>query len=339
MNIIRKITIRSILLATLLPVAVMAQADAVAHPPVALDSVAHVVARDSVAVGGNEEDTVESGRFFWIPDSLADDVLMLLDGRHRVVRDESKLDLEEKVSFRGDTINMILRDHNPKILRRYNRGLFNYLYIPKGQWMAGLTASYGEFSTDNLEMFDLLSDFSFKGSMFSVKPYISYFIGNNMSVGLRFNYTNGHANLDSFALDIDEDMSFNIGDVGYRAETYEAAVFFTQYIGLSRRGRFGIFNEVALAFSSGNSDFNRPYEGEMRTTHTTNMKASLNFSPGVCIFVMKNVSFNLSFGVFGFYLKNERQTVNGERLGNRFTSGANFRFNIFNINFGLGFHF
>ena len=53
---------------------------------------------------------------------------------------------------------------------------------------------------------------------------------------------------------------------------------------------------------------------------------------------MKNVSFNVSFGVFGFYLRNEKQTVNGEPLGNRFTSGANFKFNIFNINFGIGVH-
>ena len=68
------------------------------------------------------------------------------------------------------------------------------------------------------------------------------------------------------------------------------------------------------------------------------MNAGLNFSPGVSVFIMKNVSFNLSFGVFGFYLKNERQTENGVETGNRTTSGANFRFNLFNINFGIAVH-
>lgn len=53
---------------------------------------------------------------------------------------------------------------------------------------------------------------------------------------------------------------------------------------------------------------------------------------------MKNVSFNVSFGVVGFYLRNERQWINDEPAGNRFSSGANFRFNLFNINFGLGVH-
>jgi hypothetical protein len=68
------------------------------------------------------------------------------------------------------------------------------------------------------------------------------------------------------------------------------------------------------------------------------MEAKLSFSPGVTVFMMKNVSFNVSFGVFGFYLRNEKQQVDGEERGNRFTSGANFKINIFNINFGLGIH-
>ena len=139
-------------------------------------------------------------------------------------------------------------------------------------------------------------------------------------------------------MDIDEDMNFNLHDIMYRNESYTAAVLFRQYIGIARRGRFGVFNEVELAFSSGNSDFQRPYAGELRTTHTTYMKAGLNFSPGVSVFMMKNVAFNLSFGVFGFYLKNERQMENGIEIGNRTTSGANFRFNLFNINFGIAVH-
>ena len=109
-------------------------------------------------------------------------------------------------------------------------------------------------------------------------------------------------------------------------------------MGLTRKGRFGVYNEVELAFSSGNSDFDRPFNGEMRRTHTTNMEARLTFSPGVCVFIMENVSFNLSFGVFGFYLRNEKQTENGISSGNRFTSGANFRINLFNLAFGIGIH-
>lgn len=275
------------------------------------------------------------GKYIYIPDSLENDVLRLLMGHSRVVDDEMNPDLSSKTLWKGDTVPMILKSRN---LGRFDRGLFNHLFIPKGQWAFGLTASYGEFTTDDLGIMDLLSDIDIRAHAFSIKPSVSYFIRNNVSLGLRLGYTSMKGNIDSFNVDIMEDMSFNLHDIMYRNESYTAAVTLQQYVGLARKGRFGIFNEAELAFSSGNSDFQRPFSGDLRTTHTTYMEAALNFSPGVCVFIMDNVSFNVSFGVFGFYLKNEKQTENGESLGNRVTSGANFRFNIFNINFGIGIH-
>ena len=274
----------------------------------------------------------DGGKYLWVPDSMMSDVKTFLLGHSKLVDDESSIDHNEKVLFRGDTIPMVLRDRN---LGRYNRGLFNYLYLPKGILQLGITASYGEFSTEDLEMFDLISDTDFQGKMFSIRPYFSYFIRNNMSVGLRLGYTYGRANVDSFKVDIDDDMNFDLHDIMYRSESYTAAFTFNQYFGISRRGRFAITNEVELAFSGGNSDFIRPFNNEMKQTHTTTMQAALNFSPGLSVFIIEPLTFNISFGVFGFSLKNEKQTVDGEKMGSRFTSGANFRFNIFNINFGV----
>lgn len=287
---------------------------------------AAVTAPDSLAA---------EGKMMWIPDSLAGDVETLLKGHSRVVDDPMRLDPNEKVLWRGDTIPMILRSRN---LGRYDRGLSNFLFIPKGTWKVGLTVSYGEFSTSDLRMMDLIGDVDLGLNTFNIKPYISYFIRNNLAVGVRMGYTRTRGSIDSFKVDIDEDMNFNLHDIGYRAESYGAAVMLQQYMGLTRRGRFGVYNEAELSFSSGNSDFDRPYNGVLRRTHTTNMEARLTYSPGVCVFIMENVSFNVSFGVFGFYLRNEKQLVDGEPMGNRFSSGANFRINLFNLAFGLGIH-
>ena len=102
--------------------------------------------------------------------------------------------------------------------------------------------------------------------------------------------------------------------------------------------RFGVFNEIDLSFGSGSSRFKRRFNNEMRDTQTFSTEASLNFSPGVCVFIMDNVSFNVSFGVFGLKMKRERQLTDGVEEGTRFTSGANFKFNIFNISFGMAVH-
>lgn len=274
-------------------------------------------------------------RVLWVPDSIADDVIGVLDGKSKIVRDNSVIDPDERVILGNDTLPLFIRQRN---LGRFDRGLFNYLFIPKGVWQAGATVSYGQFSSEDLQLLDLLTDFDFTGHTFSIKPYVSYFIKSNLSLGMRLGYSNSHASLGSFNLDIDDDLGFSISDLGYSAESYTAAVMMRNYVGLGRAGRFSIFNEVELAFSSGNTSFRRPKGESLSETHSTYMQAALNFSPGVCVMVMKNVSFNLSFGVFGFNLKSEKQAVDGVANGTRVTSGANFRFNIFNINFGLGVH-
>lgn len=289
---------------------------------------AAAASRDSVPVPEN----VPDGKYIFIPDSLQDDVLRLLDGHSKVVDDMNRLDTEELTVHKGDTVPMVLKSIN---LGRYDRGLSNFLYIPKGVWAIGLTASYGELGTEDLEIFDMLSDVNIGAHAFSIKPYVQYFIRNNLAVGLKFGYYNARGNVDSFKVDISDDMDFSLSDIMYRSESYSAAFTFAQYIGLTRRGRFGVYNEVELAFQTGNSEFKRPYAGEPRTTYTTTTQASLNFSPGVQVFIMRNVAFHVSFGVFGFNLKNEKQRENGEEAGSRFSSGANFRFNIFNINFGI----
>ena len=50
------------------------------------------------------------------------------------------------------------------------------------------------------------------------------------------------------------------------------------------------------------------------------------------------VSFNISFGVLGFYFKNEKQKTNEVEEGSRFSSGADFKVNLFNINLGIAVH-
>ena len=271
----------------------------------------------------------------WIPDSLVNDVNLLIKGQHKIVYDESKVDLDEKTVYKGDTIPMVLKDLK---LGRYDRGLYNFLFMPKGMWSFGLTASYGKFSTDDLQLFDVLSDVDISAHIFSIKPYVSYAFKNNVTAGLRLEYSNMQGDIGNLNLDIDEDMNFSLNDIRYRSESYSASLLLTQYIGLSRRGRFGVFNEVQLSFSGGTSDFNRPFNSELRCTHTNFFDARLTYSPGLCVFIMKNLSCNLSFGVFGFYIRNEKQTVDGVKAGSRVTSGANFRFNIFNISFGLAVH-
>lgn len=275
-------------------------------------------------------------------DTLASPVVVYRDSvRGRPVNEHGKIVLasvdprllDERVVVGTDTVPIILPTPN---YGRYDRGLFNFLFIPQGQWMFGLTASYGEFNSDDVQILSLIKDFSFKGKLYSIQPTVSYFFRSNQSMGLKFSYSRGIAALGGLSVDIDDDMSFTLSDISYYSQSYTASVFYRNYVGLGTEKRFAIFNEIDLAFGSGSSRFKRSYDGEMRDTKTLTSKWSLNFSPGVTMFIMDNACFNVSFGVFGLHVTHDKQYTNGEDEGTRTSSGANFRFNLFNINFGLG---
>lgn len=241
----------------------------------------------------------------------------------------------ERVIVGEDTVSIIIPQKN---YGRFDRGLFNYLFIPKGQWSFGVTASYSEFNADDIQMLSYLKDFDFDGKQYSIKPSVSYFFASNQALGIKLNYTRRDADLGRLAVDFDDDISFDVRDVSYTSSDYAIGVFYRNYVGLGTMKRFAVFNEVDLSFGSGSSRFIRSYNNVPRDTRTTSVEASLNFSPGVCVFIMDNVNFNVSFGVFGIKVRKDRQTTDGTETGSRVSSGANFRFNIFNINFGLGFN-
>lgn len=244
-------------------------------------------------------------------------------------------DVREMVIVGNDTVDVIIPEKN---FGRYDRGLFNYLFIPKGQWSLGITASYGSIDSDDFTFLSVVDDLNLNGTIYSVKPYVSYFFKSNSSIGMRLGYNKTNFDLNSLAVDLGDDLNFDIHNVVYNYEYYSASVFYRHYIGLDNGKRFGIFNEVDLSFGSGTGRFLRYYKSEPRDTRTDITECRLNFSPGLCVFFHDYVSFNISFGVLGFYFKNEKQKTNEVEEGSRFSSGADFKVNLFNINLGIAVH-
>ncbi len=257
-------------------------------------------------------------------------------GRDPVVRKDSirevPAEMLRKVIVKGDTVPLVIPTKN---YGRYDRGLFNYLYIPRGQWTFGLTASYGELNTEDIQVLSMLKNVDFDGKIYSLRPSVAYTFRDNQTMGMRLVYTRGLGDLANLAVDFDDDMNFTLHDVSYYSQSYSLGVFYRNYVGLSDQKRFAVFNEVSLDFSAGSSRFKRYYNDELYDTKTLTHGASLNFSPGLCVFMHEYAAFNVSFGVFGLKFNKESQSTNGEDEGSRFSSGANFKFNIFNINFGL----
>lgn len=304
---------KHIILAAVALLAAMPSAIAAVNPETSGDDITNVVVRNRVEVIG--ADSIDSK----IISQLAPNV---------------SVNDDEKVIVGNDTVNIIIPERN---FGRFDRGLFNYLFIPKGQWSFGLDVSYGEFNSEDIELLSFIGDFDFGGSVFSIDPYISYFFAHNQSIGMRLGYTRNKADLGNLTVDI-EDLDLSLQNIDYHTEEYSAAVFYRHYIGLDHSRRWAIFNETALEFSSGNGYFERPYNGVPRITETVTTEVRMDFSPGICYFVHDYVSFNLSFGVFGLHWKKWQQTTDHVEEGSRTSSGADFKFNLFNLRMGIAVH-
>ncbi len=236
-------------------------------------------------------------------------------------------------------------EHTPnkflhKTLHRdfYDRGTTNYLFIPAKEWMFGLTVSYKEYDSDDIQLLSLIKDFNFKGQTFEVNPFIGYFIKDNAAIGLRLGYSKIDTDLGNVSLHISDDMSFDINGLGYAEDQYSAALFYRTYVGLDQGKRFGLFNEVSLAFTSASSRFVRGNNEEARRTRGNSSEIKLGFSPGLSVFIMNNISANVSFSVAGLRYSYSKQTFSDGSTGSRHNSGMDFKINILNINIGVTVH-
>lgn len=238
----------------------------------------------------------------------------------------------ERVIVGKDTVSIIIPEKN---YGRFHRGIFSYLFIPKGKFSFGLTASAGKISSDEMEMLNYVADLSFTAKAVSIKPYLSYFYKHNKEIGVRLGISNTDINLESLDVDFDDDINFSLRDVIYKTNTTTVSVFHRNYVGLDRGHRFAIFNEVALRYDGSNGTFSRLYNDEPKVTESRSHTLRLDFSPGLCVFIHEKIAFNLSFGIFGWYWKREKQTTNGTDEGTYSTSGAKFKFNLFNLNMGV----
>lgn len=223
-----------------------------------------------------------------------------------------------------------------KQVGRFDRGIVNYRFMPKGQWTFGVDASFWDFNSENNKLlFTYLDDFSFDARTVSVSPFLGYFFTDNQAVGVKFGYKYTSGYLGNVSIKIDDDVNFSLKELGLREEVYSWTFFHRSYIGLDPGKRFGLFNETALNLGFGNSVFTRGAGEAMKNTRTDIFEAQLGINPGMAVFLMQNVSVECSIGVVGLKYRRENQVNSLGEKGSHTNGGANFKINLFDINLGL----
>ncbi len=222
--------------------------------------------------------------------------------------------------------------------RRVDRGIYQYLFIPKGGWFAGAQVSYSYFSSSDSEYLLLLNGLDASGSVTRVTPFVGYFYHRNQCLGVQFAYRQlrgdiGHADI---KFGSNEDYSFSLSDASVLQRTYSAAMFHRAYIGLDLKGRFALYNETRIEFATGRTRFS--YDENYMDMYTRNRQTSVTFHPGLAVFVMNNMSIHASIGVGGVHFNSARIYDGGEVVGKRSSVLADFRLNLTDITVGMTLH-
>lgn len=225
--------------------------------------------------------------------------------------------------------------------RRIDREIGKVKYAYKGEVMLGLTASYGTITSEDTDFWVIVDNIDAEGTTATVKPFFGYFYRDNNCVGVRFGYYYVHGKLGNVDLDLGEknDISFSVSDMNLSTENFSFGVFHRSYAGLDPKGRFGLFAELELAYSTGKSRFNYMSGDETRYTTGNNRKLKLSFNPGAAVYIFPNVCGTLSFGLGGIQYASVRQYDEaGNKVGSRNASKMRFRLNLADINIGMIVH-
>jgi len=231
----------------------------------------------------------------------------------------------------------------PKILaqEQFKRDLQQVSFIPKGQWITGVSVGYSQSNQDNYQ-FLVFEKITGNAYTFKVTPMALYTFKDNMAAGLKFGYERTRATLDDGVFILDSETKFGADNIYSVRSNYFAIATFRNYISLGSSHRFGLFNEVQLELGGGQSKYsnytgsgdNRHIEG----TFERNFSLNIGLSPGFVMFLNNYSAIEVNVGVLGFGYTHTKAITNQVLVSNRNSKHANFKINLFSVQFGMAFY-
>lgn len=217
------------------------------------------------------------------------------------------------------------------------RGLKQYTFVPKGQWIIGGTVSYSEASENNYQ-FLIVEGINGSGYSFALSPMFCYMVGNNIGVGGRFSYERSLMKLNSADINLSDDTHFDLNNIYRLSHTYTGMAILRNYISIGKNMRFGLFNETQLHIGGGESKIVSGAGENIDGSFDRNFSIGVNLAPGITAFVNNYMAIELNVGLLGFRYTSSEQSTNQVYKGKTNSTSASFQINLFSIGLGLAFY-
>ena len=211
------------------------------------------------------------------------------------------------------------------------------LFMPKGDFSAGVQFFYADLSSTDSEYLMLLQHLDANGTMMTLSPYLDYTYKNNRSVGLRAKYSSARGGISNadFSM-LSDDLAVSLSDIQAASRTVQAEIFHRAYAALDKRSRIGVFTDVSLGYSYTRTSFS--YNEESLDSYSAANRVKIAVHPGLMIFVTNSISTHVAIGIGGATYHHIDYYKKGEVVGTRDFSKVRFMLDILDISFGLSFH-
>lgn len=221
--------------------------------------------------------------------------------------------------------------------RNFSRDIEQISFVPKGQWITGVSVSYSQSNQSNYQ-FLVIEDLDGDAYSFKVSPMVFYSFADNLAAGCRFGYTRQQTKLDKGTVKIDSETNWDIDNLYSVSQSFSGMAAFRNYISFGDNTRFGMFNELQLQFSGGQSKITSGTGNDFTGTYQKNFGFDIGVSPGLIMFLNNYSALEVSVGVLGFSYTHSKATTDRIYVANLNAKHANFKVNLFSITFGVAFY-
>lgn len=220
---------------------------------------------------------------------------------------------------------------------QFKRGLEQHSFIPKGQWITGVSVSYTQSSQDDYQFF-IVEDVNADTYSFKVSPMLLYCFKDNLAAGGKFSYNRSMTKIDRASLIVDSETSYDIDNLYRISNNYYGMACFRNYFSFGSNKRFGMFNEIQLQLGGGESKIMNGSDEDLTGTFERNFSLDVGIAPGLIMFLNNYSAIEVNVGVLGFSYTKTRSVTDQIYIAHRSSQSANFRLNLFSITFGVAFY-
>lgn len=226
---------------------------------------------------------------------------------------------------------------NARSQQEFRRNLEQISFIPKGQWITGISVNYSQSDQDNYQ-FLIVEDISGDTYSFKVSPMLLYCFKDNLAVGGKISYTRNKTSMSSADVIIDSETDYNIDNLYRISNNYSAVGVLRYYISCGNNKRFGFFNELQLQIGGGQSKLCNGSGDDLTGTYETNTNVNIGLAPGFIMFLNNYSAIEVNVGVLGFSYTHTKSKTDQIYVSHRNSQKANFNINLLSITFGMAFY-